>query len=103
MEIEYKNINIKTDIIFIIGNSASGKSTISEKYKKRRRQLRAKRMKIKDKTKETYVSGGFGLTSVPEYSQEDGTNQGNSKGKGQSNGKKEQDIALECNRQSKEK
>ncbi len=44
---------------------------VSERYKKRRRQLRAKRMKIKDKTKEACVSGGFGLTSVPEYSQED--------------------------------
>ena len=35
MEIEYKNINTKTDIIFIIGNSASGKSTIAEKLSKK--------------------------------------------------------------------
>ena len=65
---------------------------VSDKYKKRRRQLRAKRMKIKDKSKETYVSGGFGLTSVPEYSQEDGTCQTKSKGKAQRKGnKREQD------------
>ena len=60
-------------------------------------------MKIKDKTKETYVFGGFGLTSVPEYSQEDGTNQRNSTGKGQRKKAIRKNRTLECNRQRKEK
>ena len=60
-------------------------------------------MKIKDKTKETYVFGEFGLTSVPKYSQEDGTNQRNSKGKGQrkKGNKKEQDIGMQSAKKRK--
>eukprot|EP00795_Rhopilema_esculentum_P002712 gene2712-924_t len=40
---------------------------VSAKYKNRRRLLRAKRLKKTD-DKRSYVSGGYGLTSTPEFS-----------------------------------
>ena len=42
---------------------------VSLKYKKRRQQLRARKHKRAEKSNEnSYVPGGFGLTSTPEYS-----------------------------------
>ncbi len=51
---------------------------ISQNYKSRRRYLRAKRLKKKDKAKEVYVSGGYGLTGEPEYQE---SREGNEKPK----------------------
>ena len=40
---------------------------ISMKYKNRRKQLRACQKHVNEKEKDSYISGGFGLTSTPEY------------------------------------
>ena len=40
---------------------------ISKKYKDRLKQLRASQKHFSEKENESYISGGFGLTSTPEY------------------------------------